>query len=82
MLGVEHERGADRARIFIEGMPPSIETLEIVGLSASAEMVDAASPRMRLVPGDRSLPGFGGSWDSITVALDAGAYSTGLELRW
>jgi hypothetical protein len=82
MLGVEHERGADRARIFIEGIPPSIKTLEIVGLSARAAMVDAASPRMRLVPGDGSLPGFGGGWDSITVALDAGAYTTGLELRW
>jgi len=82
LLGVEHERGADRARIFIEGLPPTIRALEIVGIPSSAEIVDAASPRIQIVPGDDSLPGLGGAWEGITVRLDARAYTTGLELRW
>ena len=82
MLGVEHERGADRSRIYVEGLPPTVREIAIVGLSPSAEIVDAASPRVRIVPGDDSLPGLGGHWESVTVALDVGAYTTGLELRW
>jgi len=82
LLGVEHERGQRKARIYIEGLPPTIRDLEIVGLPASAQIVDAASPRVRIVPGDGLLPGFGATWDSLTVSLDLGAYTTGLELSW
>jgi hypothetical protein len=82
MLGVEHERGAERSRIYVEGLPPTVREIEIVGLSPDAQIVDAASPRVRIVPSDASLPGLGGRWDSVSVALDVGAYTTGLELRW
>jgi alpha-D-xyloside xylohydrolase len=82
MLGVEHERGPERSRIYIEGLPPTVRDIEIVGLPGGVEIVDAASTRVRIVPGDGLLPGFGGTWDSVTIALDVGAYTTGLELRW
>ena len=55
MLGVEHERGAERSRIYVEGLPPTEREIAIVGLSPSAEIVDAASPRVRIVPGDDGL---------------------------
>ena len=82
LLGVEHERGPERSRIYIEGLPPTVRDIEIVGLPPTTQMVDAASPRVRIVEGDGSLPGLGGDWESVTVALDVGAYTTGLELRW
>lgn len=82
MFGVEQERGERKARIFAEGIPPTVRDLEIVGLPADARLLDAASPKMALRPGDGTLPGLGGAWSSVIVSLDVGAYSTGLELGW
>ena len=82
MLGVEQERGDRKARIFIEGIPATIRDLEVVGLPASTHLVDASSPRIALVPGDGTLPGLGGSWNSVTIGLDVGSFTAGLELGW
>jgi len=82
MLGVEQERGERKARIFLEGLPSSIRDLEVVGLPSSAHLVDASAPSIVLVPGDEVLPGLGGHWDSLTVRLDVGAFTAGLELGW
>jgi hypothetical protein len=82
MLGVEQERGERKARIFVEGIPTTIRDLEIVGLPASTRLVDASSPRITLVPRDDSRPDLFGEWNSVTVRLDVGAFTAGLELAW
>jgi hypothetical protein len=82
MLGVEQERGDRKARIFIEGIPRTIRDLEVVGLPASTQLVDASSPRIALIPGDGVLPGLGGAWNSVTIGLDVGNFTAGLELGW
>jgi alpha-glucosidase len=82
MLGVEQERGERKARIFVEGIPNTIRDLEIVGLPSSARLVDASAPSIALAPGDGLLPGAGGTWDSLIVRLDVGAFTAGLELGW
>lgn len=82
MLGVEQARGPERAKIYVEGLPASVRDLAIVGLPAGARLVDAASPAIRVVERDDSLPGLGGAWSSLTVGLEVGAYTTGLELAW
>jgi alpha-glucosidase (family GH31 glycosyl hydrolase) len=82
MLGVEQERGERKARIFVEGIPSSIRDLQIVGLPSSTHLADASASSIALVPGDGALPGLGGRWDSLTVRLDSGAFTAGLELAW
>lgn len=82
LMGVEQERGERKARIFMEGIPRTVRDIEIVGLPTAATLVDASSPRIAIVPGDGGLPGLGGAWRSLTVALDAGAFTAGLELSW
>jgi alpha-glucosidase (family GH31 glycosyl hydrolase) len=82
MLGVEQERGERKARIFIEGISRTIRDLEIVGLPTSAYLVDASASSIALVPSDDLLPGLGGHWGSLTVRLDVGAFTAGLELGW
>jgi alpha-glucosidase (family GH31 glycosyl hydrolase) len=75
MLGVEQERGERKARIYVEGIPNTIHDLEIVGLPASAHLVDASAPAITLAPG-RAHGG------SLVVKLDPGAFTAGLELGW
>jgi len=82
MLGVEQEHGERKARIFIEGIPKTIRDLEIVGLPSSAHLVDASASRIVLAPSDGDLPGLGANWDSLTIRLDVGAFTAGLELGW
>ena len=82
MLGVEQERGDRKARIFVEGIPRTIRDLEIVGLPVGTRLVDASSPRITLAPGDGTLPGQDGAWNSVTINLDVGAFTAGLELAW
>jgi hypothetical protein len=82
MLGVEQERGDRKARIFVEGIASTIRDLEVVGLPAGTTLVDASSPRITLTPGDGLLPGLGGTWDSVTIGLDVGNFTAGLELGW
>lgn len=75
MLGVEQERGERKARIYVEGIPETVRDLEIVGLPASAYLVDASAPTITLGPGDER-------WASLLVHLDRGAFTAGLELGW
>lgn len=82
LLGVEQERGERKARIYIEGVPGTLRDLQIVGLPASAHLVDASVPTITLAPGDDVLPGLGGSWASTIVRLDGGEFTAGLELGW
>jgi alpha-glucosidase (family GH31 glycosyl hydrolase) len=82
MMGVEQERGDGKARLYLEGIPGSIRDLEIVGLSANATLVDASAPSIALEPSDGLLPGQGASWASLTLRLDQGAFTAGLELSW
>jgi hypothetical protein len=82
MLGVEQERGDRKARIFAEGLPRTIRDLEVVGLPDGTHLLDASSPRIALVPGDGTLPGLGGAWKSVTIGLDVGSFTAGLELGW
>ena len=82
MMGVEQERGDRKARLYLEGIPSSVRDLEIVGLSASATLVDASAPNIALEPSDGQLPGQGASWASLTIRLDQGAFTAGLELSW
>ncbi len=83
LMGVEQERGERKARVFMEGIPPTVRAIEIVGLpAASVTLVDASAPSIAIIPGDGSLPGPGGSWDSLTIRLDSGAFTAGLELGW
>ena len=82
MLGVEQERGDRKARVFIEGLARSIRDLEIVGLPVGTRLVDASSSRIALSAGDGVLPGLGGSWNSVTIGLDVGNFTAGLELAW
>ena len=82
MMGVEQERGDRKARLYLEGIPSSVRDLEIVGLSASATLVDASAPNIALEPRDGRLPGQGASWASLTIRLDQGAFTAGLELSW
>jgi alpha-glucosidase (family GH31 glycosyl hydrolase) len=82
MLGVEQERGERKARIYVEGIPSTVQDLEIVGVPTSAHLVDASAPSITLAPGDDLLPGLGGRWDSLVVKLDVGAFTAGLELGW
>ncbi|HZO33072.1 MAG TPA: TIM-barrel domain-containing protein [Chloroflexota bacterium] len=82
LLGVEQERGDRKARIFVEGLTRTIRDLEIVGLPVGTRLVDASSPRIALAPGDGTLPGLEGAWNSVTISLDVGAFTAGLELAW
>ena len=82
MMGVEQERGDRKARLYLEGIPGTIRELEIVGLSPAATLVDASAPSIALVPGDGLLPGQGAAWASLTIRLDQGAFTAGLELSW
>jgi alpha-glucosidase (family GH31 glycosyl hydrolase) len=83
LMGVEQERGERKARIFMEGIPRTVRDIEIVGLpAASVQLVDASAPSIAIVPSDGTLPGAGGTWDSLTIRLDAGAFTAGLELGW
>ncbi len=83
LMGVEQERGERKARVFMEGIPRTVQTIEIVGLpAASVTLVDASAPGIAIIPGDGSLPGPGGTWDSLTIRLDTGAFTAGLELGW
>jgi alpha-glucosidase (family GH31 glycosyl hydrolase) len=82
MMGVEQERGERKARLYLEGIPGTVRDLEIVGLSASATLVDASAPTIALEPSDGLLPGQGASWASLTIRLDQGAFTAGLELSW
>lgn len=82
MMGVEQERGDRKARLYLEGIPDTIRDLEIVGLSAHATLVDASAPSIALEPSDGLLPGQGASWASLTIRLDQGAFTAGLELSW
>ncbi|MCC7372362.1 MAG: hypothetical protein IT306_28370 [Chloroflexi bacterium] len=82
LMGVEQERGDRKARLYLEGIPPSIRDLEIVGLPARVTLVDASSPAVALTPSDGILPGLGAHWSSITVRLEQGAFTAGLELSW
>jgi hypothetical protein len=45
-------------------------------------LVDASAPSITLGPGDDVLPGQGAHWASLTVQLDQGAFTAGLELAW
>jgi hypothetical protein len=82
MMGVEQERGDRKARLYLEGIPGTIRDLEIVGLSDQAILVDASAPSIALEPSDGLLPGQGASWASLTIRLDQGAFTAGLELSW
>jgi hypothetical protein len=88
LMGVEQERGEHKARVFMEGIPSTVRDIEIIGLpaiglpAASVTLVDASATSIAIIPGDGSLPGPGGSWDSLTIRLDTGAFTAGLELGW
>jgi hypothetical protein len=82
LMGVEQERGDRKARLYLEGIPSSVRDLEIVGLPVGTRLVDASAPSITLGPGDDVLPGQGAHWASLTVQLDQGAFTAGLELAW